>query len=171
MRSRLLYCVLGLLSVGCARNAVLEVDLDLPPGPTNRYAVVQFESQDAEFTSSWGRTDSWPGEQLTTERQSVVYSVMTESIDSEVRIKVNFCTSPDCSALDDAPDRVPAVWYELEHPFYLGQHTRWHVTIDAPPIDPPDEATMIDRCEISGCISAPDSTESYCRLDGTHFCE
>jgi hypothetical protein len=168
---RFLSCLAVLLAFGCARNAVLEVDVDLPPGPAGRYAVVQFENQDAEFSSSWGRTDAWPGAALTAERQTVVYSVVTESFDAHVRIKVNFCTTADCSALDDAPDRVPAVWYELDHPFYRGRHTRWHVSIPTAPIDPPDEPITVERCAIAGCISAPDSTQSFCRFDGTHFCE
>ena len=169
--SRLLSSLVVVLSFGCARNAVLEIDFDLPPAPVGRYAVVQFENQDAEFTAAWLRTGAYPGTPLGAERQSVTYSVISETMDARVRVKVNFCTTPDCTAIDDAPDRVPAVWFEIERAFYVGRHTRWHVTIPTAPIDPPDEAIEIERCTIAGCVQAPESTESYCRFDGTHFCE
>ena len=171
MGLRLCSCLIVLFALGCARNAVLELEIDLPPGPTSRYAVVQFENQDSEFTASWGRTGSWAGTPLTASRQTVRYSVVTEAVQNRVRIKVNFCTTADCSAIDDAPDRVPALWYELERAFYRGRETHWLLTVMAPPIDPPAAAIEVTRCEIAGCISAPPSTGNYCRFDGTHFCE
>ena len=171
MRARLISGLVVLFAFGCARNSVLEVVVDLPAGPVGRYAVVQFENQDAEFTAAWRRTDAWPGTALTAERQTAQYSVVSEAVGTRVRVKINFCTTADCSALDDAPDRVPAVWYELERAFYRGRQTRWQLTIPSAPIDPPAAAVMVERCEIAGCISAPSSTESFCRFDGTHFCE
>jgi hypothetical protein len=171
MRSRSLSCLAALLALGCARNSVLEVDIDLPPGPAGRFAVVQFETSDSEFTSSWGRTDAWPGTPLTAARQAAHYSVVSEAVETRVRVKVNFCSTADCTGLEDAPDRVPAAWYELERAFYRGRQTRWRLTIPEVPIDPPDEAVLVERCTIAGCIRAPESTESFCRFDGTHFCE
>ena len=171
MAPRILACLLVLLSLGCARNAVLELEVDLPPGPTGRFAVLQFENQDSEFLAAWGGSDAWPGTPLTAERQTVRYSIVSEAVATRVRVKVNFCTTADCSALDDAPDRVPALWYEIERAFYVGRQTEWLLSIPTVPIDPPDAPVTVERCQIGGCISAPPTTGSYCRFDGTHYCE
>lgn len=166
---RLAIACLGLAALsGCARNAVLEVELDLPPGPTDRFAVVQFETADG-FDSTW--LAQYPGTPLGSGRQTVEYSLITESPNERLRVKVNFCTTPDCTGLDDTFDRAPAVWYELERSFYIGERTRWVVTIDTLPIDPPSAPMSVGRCQIQGCIEATGTTTTFCRLDGTHYCE
>ena len=38
-------------------------------------------------------------------------------------------------------------------------------------LDPPDTAIEVGRCEIAGCIEAPDGVSHFCRLDGRHYCE
>lgn len=158
------------LSVGCARNAILEVEVELPAGPSDRYAVVQFETGDVAFDAVWARADAFAGTQLGA-AQSVSYSVVSEDPNTVIRMKVSFCTTPDCSGIDDAPDRVPALWYEFEGALYIGERTRWTAVIDALPTDPPDASIEIDRCEIEGCIDAPDSTTTFCRLSGEHYCQ
>jgi len=158
------------LSVGCTRDGILEVEVELPAGPTDRYAVVQFETGEVPFDAVWARADEYPGTQLGAP-QTVAYSVIGESDSTVIRMKVSFCTTPDCSGLDDAPDRVPALWYEFPRALYIGERTRWTALIDTLPADPPDAPTEIDRCEIEGCIDAPDSTTTFCRLSGEHYCE
>lgn len=162
---------LSLLLFGCTRNAILEVELELPPGPADRYAVVQFETGDVPFDSVWQRPDDYDGAVLMPTAQLVTYSVISESSDTHVRMKVNFCTTPDCSGIDDAPDRVPAVWFDVPQSLYVGHRTRWAPTIDALPIDPPTAPITVDRCDIEGCIEATGGTTTFCRLDGRHYCE
>lgn len=162
---------MALAFAGCARNAVLEIDVDLPPGATDRYAVVQFETGDVAFDSVWRRPDEYAGTALTAERQTVSYSVISESADTHVRMKVSFCTTPDCSGIEDSIDRVPAVWFDLPRSLYIGQRTRWTAVIDTLPIDPPTMPIAVDRCDIEGCIDATGSTTTFCRLDGRHYCE
>lgn len=163
---------LAILSVGCARNAILEVDVELPAGPTDRYAVVQFENGDAEYLEGWESDSDYPGTPLLAdEPQTVSYSVVTESSDPHLRMRVAFCITPDCTDVDDSPIRVPGVWYDLPVAFYIGHRTRWTATIDAVPPAPPTEAVVIDRCAIEGCIEAPDGEVYFCRLDGRHYCE
>lgn len=158
------------LSVGCARNAILEVEIELPAGPSDRYAVVQFETGDVAFDAVWRRPEEYPGTQLGAP-QTVAYSVISEDETTEVRMKVSFCTTPDCSGLDDAPDRVPALWYEFPRALYVGERTRWTAIVASLPTDPPAAPTEVDRCEIEGCIDAPDSTTTFCRLSGEHYCD
>ncbi len=159
------------LSVGCARNAILEVEVELPPGPTDRYAVVQFETGDVAFDAVWARADAFAGTPLTTTPQTIPYSVVSEDASTVIRMKVSFCTTPDCSGIDDAPDRVPALWYQFDRALYIGERTRWTAAITTLPTDPPEDPVEVDRCEIEGCIDAPDSTTTFCRLSGEHYCE
>lgn len=155
----------------CARNAILEVEIDLPPGPMDRYAVVQFETGTTPFDTVWARTDEYPGTRLSAMAQRVSFSVVSESPDTQVRVKVSFCTTPDCSGIDDAPDRVPAVWYEIERSLYIGARTQWRARIATVPTDPPSGPIAVGRCEVAGCIEAPETVSYFCRLDGRHYCE
>jgi hypothetical protein len=168
---RLALGLAALLGLGCARNAVLEVTVELPAGPADRFAVVQFETDATDFDTVWARTDDYAGTALGTTPQSVDFSVVSETPETRVRMKVSFCTTADCSGIDDAPDRVPAVWYELERSLYVGRRTQWTATIDTLPIDPPDVPIDVGRCEIAGCIEAPETVSHFCRLDGRHYCE
>lgn len=160
-----------LLTSACARNAILEVEVELPAGPPGRFAVVQFETNSTDFDTVWARTDDYAGAELGSSPQAVAFSVISERPDTVVRVKVSFCTTADCSGIDDAPDRVPALWYELERSLYVGERTAWRVVIATLPIDPPSEPILVDACEIAGCIEAPDTVTRFCRLDGRHYCE
>lgn len=164
---------LALVTTACARNAALEVELTLPPQPAGatRYAVVQFESEPRSFEADWRGANDYPGTLLTTEAQTVSYSVLSEEPSTVVQVKVLFCTTPDCSAIEDAPDRAPGLWYRLERSLYVGERTRWRATIDAVPPDPPTDAAEIDKCEIEGCIRAGATDTTFCRLSGDHYCE
>jgi hypothetical protein len=169
-----LIAALALLATACARNAVLEVELELPPQPAAgepRYAVVQFESQPRSFEEDWRGANDHAGTALAAEPVSVAYSVIAEDPSTVVQVKVLFCTTPDCSAIDDAPDRVPGLWYRLERSLYVGERTRWRQTIAAVPTDPPAATIEVDKCEVEGCIRAGASETTFCRLSGAHYCE
>lgn len=163
----------ALLLGACARNAVLEVELTVPAQPTSgpqRYAVVQFETDQASFEADWRGSNDYPGVELIDEPQAIAYSVVSEDPDLVVQVKVSFCTTEACTATDDAPDRAPAVWYRLERSLYVGERTRWRPVIAAVPTDPPSAVVGVDKCEIEGCIEASAAT-SFCRLSGEHYCE
>lgn len=166
--------LLALLSLGCARNAVLEIELTvpaLPAGAPDRFAVVQFETGDVTFEEEWQRTVEHAGTPLTDAPQRIAYSVVAGEEHPVVLVKVLFCTTPDCTALADASDRAPAVWYQLEHPLYVGERTTWREAIEVLPSDPPAAPIAVGKCEIEGCISAGTSDTTYCRLSGAHYCE
>ena len=61
---------------------------------------------------------------------------------------------------------------DLVRPFYDGQRTRWRVAVAGVPVTSPfvSGPILVDKCEIEGCVDAVEPT-SYCRTDGTHFCE
>lgn len=172
---RTLYPVaLALLTIACARNAALEIELTVPAQPAGspqRYAVVQFETDAEPFESVWQSNADHPGAELTGEPQLIHYTVLSENPDSVVQMKVLFCQTPTCTAIEDAPDRTPAVWYSLERSLYIGARTRWRPVIQAIPSDPPTAPVEVGKCEIEGCIhgGAPGST--FCRLSGEHYCE
>lgn len=163
----------ALLLGACARDAVLEVELTVPAQPTSgpqRYAVVQFETDQASFEADWRGSNDYPGVELIDEPQTIAYSVISEDPGLVVQVKVSFCTTEACTATDDAPDRAPAVWYRLERSLYVGERTRWSPVIAAVPSDPPSDVVGVDKCEIAGCIEASAAT-SFCRLSGEHYCE
>lgn len=175
---RLIPLMALVLASGCARNAVLEVELTLPPRPESEpplFAVVQFETDDPEtgreaFERVWASGDAYPGVRLATETQLASYSVVSENSGRVLLVKVLFCSTDRCSAIEDDPDVVPAVWYRLERPFYVGQRTWWRHVIDTIPLERPSEPIPIDKCQIEGCIRAVTET-TYCRHTGQHYCE
>lgn len=164
---------IALTGAGCAQNAALEVELTLPPGPTDgttMFAVVQARDA-AEFVleEEWRGGDLEPIALIPGEAIEDHVSILSTDASTDLLIKVRFCTSPDCIDIDDAtsPDR----WFEIEHPFYIGKRTYWTAE-DAIPEIPTERDTaplFVGRCEVEGCITGP--IVDYCSLDGRHLCE
>lgn len=169
---RMLATTLVLLAVGCARNAVLEAKLVLPALPISEpatYAYVQFERPPVGFGSTWAGSTDFDGVQLTegapTMRQ---FSVVTERVDGPLLVKIRFCSTPRCETAE--PRRE--LWYEIDRPFYAGRRTRWRRIIADIPAAAPSAAEHVDRCQV-GCVDVYPVTDpvSFCRADGTNFCE
>ena len=174
MRRVVFSSLLCLITCGCARNAVFEVDLTVPalPEGMQRFVVVDVETGDVAFEDDW-RSGARTGTPIGAMPQTLHYSVVSENPETVVQMKVQLCVSANCSALEDAPDRVSTVGYRFERVFYVGQRTRWRteLPLDAPV--PGATATPIEvgRCEIEGCIEGSGDT-SFCRLTtGEHYCE
>jgi hypothetical protein len=146
---------LALFLAGCAENAVLELQVTLPPAPAPAsedddpwYAQVQVRRSSAAFVEDgfWSGTDP-RAIQLGESRQVDCISVVSHDDTVSLNVRVNFCRSPDCDSDDRA--RVPELRYSLEHPFYIGRHTYWHTTIDRVP-----ECATDDDCTRGVCLSA-----------------
>ncbi|MBI2394670.1 MAG: hypothetical protein HYV09_34195 [Deltaproteobacteria bacterium] len=181
MRAALLVA-LPLVSLGCARNAFLELDLDLPKNESgvDRHAVVRIVSGARDFAEDWQSGDPVPGAKLSTTQRTLHRLSIEADGDSEttpVRVKVRFCKDPNCAALGD--DIAPEVRLHIERAFYIGQRTSyaWMTKCipnvvgqtDSPTCDVADKAqTVAAKCDIGGCRSG--STRSYC-TGGKHFCE
>lgn len=151
-----------------SQNAILEVELSLPPQQEEAlFAQVQFRpAENHPFDIKWEGEDldSFP---LASETLTVNLSVISEEPPDLVHTKIRFCASTSCTALED--DRAPELWFALEQPLYLGERTRWKQSVPQVPSETSSEAQIIDKCEIVGCVSGEASF--YCRLDGSHFCE
>jgi hypothetical protein len=158
----------------CARNAVLEVEITLPPQPageSQRYAVVQFATEPQEFEADWAGNGEFEGVALGEAPSRTRFSIVTETDTTVVLVKVLFCRNPTCDVLEDDPRLTPAAWYRLERSFYLGARTRWSPEITEVPAGPDMAPELVDKCEIEGCIRAGSADSNFCRLSGEHFCE
>lgn len=172
--------ILALLLTGCARNAFLELQLDLPLSPDERYANIRVVTADTPFEQVWEGDNPIPADRLSkTQRSSQRISVEASdtSETKRVRVKVRFCKSPTCTDLKD--DSAPEAWLELERAFYIGERTSFPWVIGCIP-NTPDVATPVcdvknrttlevAKCKVAGCrAGAP--TSSYC-VGPNHFCE
>jgi hypothetical protein len=141
-----------LLLGGCAENAVLELQVQIPPAPdpsTETYAQVQVRRADATgFDVSWTGDDP-QGVQLGQDAAWVCTSVDSHDATIDLDVRVRFCGSPACDALGD--DSAPEVRYHLEHPFYIGHHTYWSAQIAAVPECTTDADCALGRCVDGRC--------------------
>lgn len=151
-----------------SQNAILEVELGLPPlQDETLFAYLQLRpAENHPFDIKWEGEDL-AGLGLEADPVTVNLSVISEDPPDLVHAKIRFCASASCTALQD--DRAPELWFALEHPLYLGERTRWKQVLPQVPSETSAEAQTIDKCEIVGCVAGEASF--YCRLDGTHFCE
>ena len=164
--TRLLSAVLLVLA-GCADNAVLELDLGLPPESLDglhRFAFVQARSGAEPFDEPWGGSDPVEGFMLGFDphRESVSVVADDASIEDPLRIKVRYCFTARCSSLSDAD--APQAEIEIERAFYVAERT--FLTLD---LTGENESITVEKCRVRGCIGGTVST--FCRGDGTHFCE
>ena len=181
--SRLLLGALLLLS-GCARNAIFELELELPPQPAGAplFAVVQLRN-DAGFDADWSGVGLVSGIPLTAcSRPSPapecelrdldpacanVVSVIGDEDDltRPLRVRVRFCQDATCGSPADAS--APEARIEIERALYTGAYTQGRACIDAVPAMLEDPI-RIERCDVR-CREGDAVT--HCRADGTHFCE
>ena len=147
------WALLAMILAGCAENAVLELQVELPPAPQPAtgepwYAQVQVRRSTAGFVEDgfWSGTDPRTI-QLGESRQWDCISVESHDDTVSLNVRVNFCRSPDCGSDDRA--RVAERRYTLEHPFYIGRHTYWHTRIDRVP-----ECGSDDDCTRGVCLTA-----------------
>jgi hypothetical protein len=162
----------SLTAPACAQNAVLDVQLMLPPtsaaSPT-RYALVQVRrSAGHDFEDEWLGDDADPFE-LSEEPTLAQLSVDTTEPATDLRVKVLFCETRTCDSLADA--RAPQAWFELEQPLYLGRRTAWAACLSAIPMGVPTAATSVSRCEIHGCIAGAPPTWCSTGSPTRHYCE
>jgi len=153
---------------GCARNAAFEIELTVPARPAtgpDLYAVAVFMTGDFDFESV-AIDPVHSGTALESAPQQLRYSVLTERPDGRVRMVVFFCESTTCRGED--PSAIPQYWLEFERAAYVGERTRWTGSIPILPPGGPPAAEWVVRCEIEGCIGGDGS---FCRLDGTHYCQ
>ncbi|HJL18596.1 MAG TPA: hypothetical protein RMH99_23245 [Sandaracinaceae bacterium LLY-WYZ-13_1] len=143
---------------GCAQNAIFELQIELPPAPSGEewYAVV--DARD----SSWPFDTPWLGPggetfELGPSRQWACLSVQSFDQTLDLHVRVQFCRSPDCLALEDGVLRER--WYTIEHPFYIGRRTYHRASIDAVP-----------ACDAEMDVGTSCGDAGLCRSEGRCGC-
>ena len=171
-RSRLPLALLSaLLAGGCAQNAILELQIELPPAPAGssaRFAYVQVASPNSgfDFGVDWG--DEGFTVPLTDTSQWTCVSVVGASPEVDVNARVRFCQEERC--LDVADGNAPE-----SRIFVRCTSGRCGCSGDA---DCTAEDAVcraggcvdrVGRCDVEGCITG--ATDNFCADDGSHFCE
>lgn len=159
----------ALAAGGCAENAVLELQVELPAAPEGDpdpwFAQVQVRRSNASFDATWEGLDPRTLE-LGPEPQWDCISVQTGDDSVDLNVRVNFCRTSDCEGLGD--DRPPERRYFLEHPFYLGRRTYWATSVERVPECATDADCAQGRCLDDGrCGCAADID---CCPDGSCAC-
>ncbi len=155
MRRALL--AMGVLLAGCAQNAVLELQVEIPAAPSGDavYAQVQVRRADATgFDVSWTGDDPI-GVELGQSASWVCTSVESHDGGIDLDVRVRFCKSATCDSLGD--DTAPEVRYHLEHPFYIGRHTYWSAQVAAVPECASDADCALGRCVDNRCGCTTDT--------------
>jgi hypothetical protein len=178
---------------GCTLNAVLEIELLVPeanaltvsPAPAGEslYLVAQVRDSSFAFTSTrpdgsetattWDQTNvDPPGTRIPldeplTERISVV----STDEDTDLHLRVRICGDAVC------PNEVGAeLWFALDHPFYVGERTRWFTSIPELIDRIPSTAADVEevwKCAIEGCYGmAYPGDRKWCQMGADiHLCE
>lgn len=180
-------CVALALS-GCARNAMLELDVVVPEQAIvddRRYAYIEVSSGVSDFDETPFSIQGAVSVDLPEGGRTVPFAVLTGDETTEVRVLVRYCHDATCGDpdLDVRPfldGLVPGYRYAFERAFYIGAVTSY--TLDVAALGATPESTTVSnvcRCEIAGCATTLPGG-SYCRGTSdvcdtdpmnTHFCE
>jgi hypothetical protein len=154
---------------GCAdplENAILEVDLELPPNTTPvepLHAVVQAEPGPPDFLEPWAAEPA----SFTMERapSAARFSVVSETAHAAIGIKVRFCEDLRCGLASDA--RAPEVHVRVEQPFHLREYSA--IALALADIPPAFETLAVGKCEVRACTE--DERPTYCDARDVHVCD
>jgi len=135
---------------GCAQNAILELQIELPPNPPGETWFAQIQVRQApasdplsNFAINWMGGSDLRTVPLTTVSQWDCTSVESSDPTVSVHVKVRFCRAEDCLDLmdGDPPERL----YSLETPFYIGSRTYHQIMVSNVPA-----CTTTDDCTAGG---------------------
>lgn len=153
----------ALLLAGCTQNAILELQVLVPPGPTDGdwFAVIQVRDAVREPFDALRLVTGDRPVRLTDEVQWVCTSVESTDPTVSANVRVRFCRGPDCTELADAfaPERL----YTLETPFYIGARTYYRIEIDDVPI-------CGDGTAEPSCVTNPGVCLASASATGTSRC-
>ena len=160
-----------ILSSGCARNAFLELSIQLPADATRRYAVTRVLAGDTPFDIDWATDDPIAPVQLdaaNTQTQRLSIEGNSDNETTPILVKVTFCKQADCLHPDD--EKAPFAGIKIERAFYIGKRTSYAWAIGCVPEGTctTPKTAGVAKCAVAGCRSG--STSNYCS-GGKHFCE
>lgn len=147
-------------------NAILEVDLVLPPNSTRAeplYAVVQAEPGNPDFFVPW--TAEPATFEMPREESAVRFSLVSELAHPAIGVKIRYCEDPRCAIAID--DRAPEVHVRIERPFYLREYSS--IALRFTDIPPAFETLDVGKCRIRACTE--DERPTYCDATDVHVCE
>jgi hypothetical protein len=162
--------------VGCADNAILEVELDLPAANADtRYAVVQGRSGEVDFDATWAGGGVIDGLELSNETMLVgIEADDGGEIDAPLALRIRYCIDPACGDARDG--EAQEIQVTVERAFYEGEYTLLRAealplpdVIDCTTGGCAPERVMVEKCRIEGCRAG--MTINWCNSDGLHFCE
>jgi len=160
------------VSSGCARNAFLELTIELPKDADGRFAVTQVMAGAPDFTIAWGTDDPIAPIKLdpnSPQSQRLSIEGDTDNESTPISVKVAFCKQADCLAPTDSS--APFAGLKIERAFYIGKRTSFAWKLDCIPGSTGCTAqptTDVPKCGVAGCRAGV--TSSYC-AGGKHYCE
>ena len=153
------------LLCGCGvNNAVLDGEITLPPNPPGDPLFVVVEAvRTLPFDGEWEGSTLPVSQALESVTSTYNFSLVSENVMDDVRIKVRFCRDENCTALSgDRADPQAEIWVDLETPLYLGEFTAWKMTVGSVPActDAPGETCTeaVDPVDVGGpedCVPEP----------------
>lgn len=176
----------------CARNAVLDLDVVIPPQASppdlRRHAFVEVGTGLNDFADQVLGLEGARDVDVTTldgSRAPLAFSIVAGDPSTELRVRVRYCRAERCSDPSDMRNfddgTEPGLGWVFERAFYVGERTSASITV--PALAPGIETgvpTTVCRCAVIGCAVVPPGTSS-CRMttmtlppcDPTarHFCE
>lgn len=167
MRPAALLASSMVILLGCADNALLDVEIDLPPAADVVAVVEARPASSYDFDATWAPTDAYPAARFPLDAAATslaAVSILAETPTQNVLLQVRFCNHGVC---DDAS---PTLCYSLDRPFHQGRRSRYRDMVTTIPSAVPVGGVcslpprLIDRCEI-GCAANDDW------LSGSWFCE
>ncbi len=181
--------VLAALALGgCARNAVLELELELPRAEGEvAYALVELSPDDLgadPFAVQWA-TEPLDAIPLGAVPATADASIVAGDYRGDALARIRFCRSADCLDLAAPRDPQAEVRYRIERPLYTGARTTVALRVlgipaagatppagcATEPAGQPTWSCTVERCAVAGCIFG-DPVADYCDGDdGPHFCE
>jgi hypothetical protein len=170
-----------LAGAGCAENAILELELDLPAAssvaPDVEWVVVQARSGTPDFSADWAGGGTVPGIPLISTSQTVIVGIEADDgdeITAPLGVRIRYCRDEACGDPRDGNAQETRV--TIERAFYEGEYTEIQrdqlmlpALMDCGAGCAPVTLEDIDKCDVGGCRLG--DTRNYCDMDDLHFCE
>lgn len=169
---------------GCARNAVFEIEMQLPaagerPIPTAppiTHVKIQIQPGPSVWGDLWAVTASETVGPiaLTDSAQTIHIDVEGDGdhLNQPVDVRILYCSSESCGTT------VSERWFEFEQAFYKGKSTNYRMAAELTTMGLENSDTegteprLIEKCEVAGCVETNgEFLMDYCPSSGVHWCE
>ena len=173
---------------GCARNAVIELDVVVPNQPAHAsgrtHAFIEVGTGLNDFGDQVLGLEGATDVDVTTVDAPTAFSIVAGDPATELRVRVRYCRVARCSGALDmmlfAEGTEPGLNWTFERAFYAGERTS--AAIDVPALAfaaETGEPRTVCRCAVIGCAIVPPGASSCrgtaavtpCDPTARHFCE